>query len=178
MTNALTIQSYSTLIEPDTLRIQRLLPGPIARVFAYLTDSDLRRKWLAAGEMTQQVGAPFTLTWRNDELSGGADGRPEGFPEEHSMDSKILEIDAPRRLAFAWGENGKVTMALEEQGSDVLLTLTHERLPADRGTRLNISAGWHAHLDVLAAAATGTEPAPFWSHWASLKQEYGARLPA
>ena len=42
---------YGELIEPTTLRIQRLLPGPIERIWAYLTDSDLRSKWLAAGAM-------------------------------------------------------------------------------------------------------------------------------
>ena len=55
--------------EPSTLRIQRLLPGPIERVWAYLTESELRRKWLAAGEMEMKVGAPFELVWRNDELT-------------------------------------------------------------------------------------------------------------
>ena len=33
---------YGELIEPTTLRIQRLLPGPIERIWAYLTDSELR----------------------------------------------------------------------------------------------------------------------------------------
>ena len=35
--------AYGTLIEPTTLKIQRLLPGPIERIWAYLTDSELRR---------------------------------------------------------------------------------------------------------------------------------------
>ena len=35
--------AYGTLIEPATLKIERLLPGPIERVWAYLTDSELRR---------------------------------------------------------------------------------------------------------------------------------------
>ena len=64
--------SYTTLWEiPDELweKIQRILPGPIERVWAYLTDSDLRRRWLAAGPMEMKVGAPFELVWRNDELS-------------------------------------------------------------------------------------------------------------
>ena len=50
--------AYGALIEPTTLKIQRLLPGPIERIWAYLTDSDLRRKWLAAGAMEMKVGAP------------------------------------------------------------------------------------------------------------------------
>ena len=51
--------AYGVLTEPATLTIQRMLPGPIERVWAYLTESDLRRKWLAAGEMEMKVGAPF-----------------------------------------------------------------------------------------------------------------------
>ena len=38
------------MTEPATLTITRLLPGPIARVWSYLTDGDLRRLLLAAIE--------------------------------------------------------------------------------------------------------------------------------
>ena len=34
---------------------------------------------------------------------------------------------------------------------------------------LNVSAGWHAHLDVLAARLAGEEPEPFWDHWSYLR---------
>ena len=43
--------AYGELIEPTTLKIERLLPGPIERVWSYLTESDLRRQWLASGRM-------------------------------------------------------------------------------------------------------------------------------
>ena len=33
---------------PRTVRIERILPGPVERVWAYLTESDKRKKWLAA----------------------------------------------------------------------------------------------------------------------------------
>jgi uncharacterized protein YndB with AHSA1/START domain len=178
MTDLATVESHATLIEPDTLRIQRILPGPIERVFAYLTDGDLRRQWLAAGAMDKKVGALFTLTWRNDELSDVPSERPEGFGEEHSMESRVLEIDEPRKLAFAWGEQGKVTMELERKGDEVLLTLLHERLPAERSTRLNICAGWHTHLDVLAARVADRKAGPFWEDWSRTKQDYEGRFPA
>lgn len=45
------MNDYGMIIEPGTLRIQRLLPGPIERVWAYLTESDKRATWLAAGAM-------------------------------------------------------------------------------------------------------------------------------
>jgi uncharacterized protein YndB with AHSA1/START domain len=41
----------ASFIEPATLKIERLLPGPIERVWACLTEIGLRRRWLAAGEM-------------------------------------------------------------------------------------------------------------------------------
>jgi uncharacterized protein YndB with AHSA1/START domain len=171
------LDAYGTLIEPTTLKIQRLLPGPIERVWAYLTESDLRRQWLAAGEMEMKVGAPFTFTWRNDELNNPPSKRPESFPEEHSLESRITELDPPRKLAIAWGSSGGVSFDLEPKGSKVLLTLIHRRLP-DRPTLLMVSAGWHMHLDVLAARAAGKEPPPFWEGWSRLQKEYDQRLPA
>ena len=53
------MNDYGMIIEPGTLRIQRLLPGPIERVWAYLTESDKRATWLAAGAMTLENGAPL-----------------------------------------------------------------------------------------------------------------------
>ena len=70
-----------------------------------------------------------------------------------------------------------MTFALEPQGDEVLLTVIHRRLP-DRPTLLGVSAGWHMHLDVLVARATGTAPGPFWDGWSRLRQAYDRRLPA
>src|SRR5262245_26131951 len=152
--------AYGTLTEPATLKIERLLPGPIERVWAYLTESDLRRKWLAAGEMQLKVGAAFELVWRNDELTNPPGQRPAGFGEEHRMQSRITELDPPRKLSIAWGSSGGVTFELEPRGNKVLLTVIHRRLP-DRGMMLMVGAGWHMHLDVLVARVSGTEPQPF-----------------
>jgi uncharacterized protein YndB with AHSA1/START domain len=172
-----TPDAYGVLTEPAVLKIQRLLPGPIERVWAYLTESDLRRQWLAAGRMEMQVGAPFELVWRNDELTEPPGQRPEGFSDEHRMQSRIIALDPPRKLAFTWREGGEVCFTLDPQGSDVLLTVIHRRLP-DRTTMLRVSAGWHMHLDILLARATGKQPAPFWDGWSRLVKEYDQRLPA
>jgi uncharacterized protein YndB with AHSA1/START domain len=171
-----TLDSYGVLTEPATLKIQRLLPGPIERVWAYLTESELRRQWLAAGEMEMKVGAPFELTWRNAELSDPPGERPEGFGAEHSMQSRITELDPPRKLAIAWGSSGGVSFELEPQGDEVLLTVIHRRLP-DRSTLLKVAAGWHAHLDTLVARATDQATAPFWDRWTRLQEDYDARIP-
>jgi uncharacterized protein YndB with AHSA1/START domain len=176
MSESSTLDAYGVLTEPATLRLQRLLPGPVERVWAYLTESELRRRWLAAGTMELAVGAPFELVWRNDELGDPPGPRPAGFPEEQRMQSRITALDPPRKLAFAWQGSGDVSFELEPMGAQVLLTLTHRRLP-DRATLLKVSAGWHTHLDLLVAVAGGKERAPFWERWSRLQQEYDRRLP-
>lgn len=178
MNELATLDPYGALSEDATLTIKRLLPGPIERIWAYLTDSDLRRQWLAAGEMEMQVGAPFELVWRNDELSDPPGARPAGFSQEHRMESRIVACDPPHKLAIAWSGSGDVTFELKPQGEEVLLTLIHRRL-RDRPMMLMVGAGWHMHLNVLSARARGqTPPEPFWNGWVRLRKEYDARLPA
>jgi len=162
---------HGRLSEPTTLEIRRLLPGPIERCWAHLTESELRRKWLAAGDMTLQVGAPFEFIWRNDELTDPPGRRPDGFDAESRMIGEILAVDPPRLLTFAWPGVGEVTFTLEPAGAKVLLTVIHRRLP-DRATTLSVSAGWHMHLDLLVARLEGRTPAPFWDGWAALRAAY------
>ena len=177
MTELATLDAYGVLTEPATLKIQRLLPGPIERVWAYLTQSELRRQWLAAGQMEMKVGAPVELVWRNDELTDPPGQRPPGSCDEHRMQCRITELDPPRKLAITWQDSGDVSFELEPVRDRVLLTVVHRRLP-NRATLLKVSAGWHMHLDVLAARVTSQEPAPFWDGWRRLQEEYDRRLPA
>ena len=178
MIQAAAIDAYGVVLEPNLLRIHRLLPGPIERVWAYLTESDLRRQWLAAGDMTPEPGASFELVWHNDDLAAPAGERPEDMPEEHRMPSQIVAADPPRKLVIAWRNTGDVTFELEPRGDQVLLTLTHARFPT-RSSLVNHAAGWHSHLDVLEQIASGREPAQsFWDRWRTLQQEYDRRIPA
>lgn len=177
MNDTALLEPHGVLVEPTTLRIERLLPGPIERIWAYLTDSDLRRRWLASGAMEQRLGATTELVWRNQELNDPPTARPEGMPEEHRMVVTVTEIDPPRRLGITWGASGGVTFTLEPKGKDVLLTILHRRAP-DRNTLLNVSAGWHAHLDMLAAEVTGQAKPAHWDNWVRLRAEYDGRFPA
>ena len=177
MTMLETPDAYGALIEPATVNIERLLPGPIERLWAYLTESDLRSRWLAAGDMKLEVGAPFELVWRNGDLTDPAGERPPGFGDEHRLTSRIIEVDPPRKLAFAWHDGAEASMTLEPKGDEVLLTVIHRRLP-NRGNVVGVSAGWHAHLDLLADCLTGRKPPPFWDVLTRLRSEYDRRLPA
>lgn len=176
-TTATPNNGFGQLTEPATLTLHRLLPGPIERVWDYLTQSDLRRQWLADGEIGTSAGAPMELIWRNDELTDPPGQKPPGFGEEHRMQSHVTVFEPPHRLAFGWGDTGDVLFELSLEGDQVLLKLTHSRLP-NRNTTLMVGAGWHAHLDLLVARVSGLEPAPFWDSWSALRQAYDARLPA
>lgn len=170
-----TADNHGVVGEEATLTLERLLPGPIDRIWSYLVDSDLRRLWLAAGAMEEKVGAPVDLVWRNDELTDPPGTRPDGMGEEHRMTCEVLEYDAPYRLAISWGSTGGVTFTLQEQESEVLLTITHRRV-TDPAVLLNVSAGWHAHVDVLEAKLRGTNATPHWDNFTRLRGEYAARL--
>ena len=78
-----------------------------------------------------------------------------------------------RRLSFAWERSGDVTIELETQGDEVLLTLVHRRIE-DASENLGISAGWHAHLDVMAARLAGQAPPAFWDRFRELREMYAA----
>ncbi|WP_447931982.1 SRPBCC family protein [Sphingopyxis fribergensis] len=175
MTMMLTDDNCGVITEPATLTIERLLPGPVERVWSYLTDSDLRRLWLAAGAMEQMVGAPVDLVWRNDELTDPPGERPEGFGDEHRMTCEVLAIDAPHLLEISWGSTGGVTFTLEEKGDEIMLTIVHKRVE-DPSVLLNVSAGWHSHVDVLEAKLRGTTPTPHWDNFAQLRGVYAERL--
>jgi uncharacterized protein YndB with AHSA1/START domain len=176
MKDATTIEAYGHLSEPTTLTMQRLLPGPVSRVWAWLTESDLRAKWLAAGEMPMTAGAEFTLTWENDTLTDPPGTRPEGMSAVNTGQCRVIEADPPNRLRFEWGGMGEVTFDLKPVGEKVLLTLTHTGL-LGRSRVLGVSAGWHSHLDVMEAKLIGAKPKPHWDNWLALREVYAERLP-
>ncbi|HAQ36252.1 MAG TPA: ATPase, partial [Alphaproteobacteria bacterium] len=64
---------HGSFTPPGTLRFERLLPGPIETVWAYLVEPDLRAQWLAGGEMDLKPGGKGALIFRNGDLSGPDD---------------------------------------------------------------------------------------------------------
>ena len=172
------MSDYGEVIGPGSVRFRRVLPGPIERVWQYLTDSDLRGSWLASGPMQSHAGGTVTLLFRHQDLTAHDEAIPEKYRSmENGVTSvyRVTEWEPPRRLAYTWGTHSEVHFELEPKGRDVLLTLTHRRL-AQRTDMINVSGGWHAHLDVLAEVLRGESPAPFWSRLESYEREYQERV--
>jgi uncharacterized protein YndB with AHSA1/START domain len=168
---------HGIVSESGAVRFQRLLPAPPERVWDYLTDSALRRTWFAAGDMELKPGGALTFVFRNSELSHHGEEVPEKFRQYEGLetDGKIIEVDPPRRLLHIWGEE-EVEWLLEPRGDGTLLTLTHSRLK-DRAMKVDVSSGWHIHLDMLEDLLAGRTPRPFWSTQAVYEQDYEERVP-
>lgn len=178
-----TPESYGEMIETETIRFERLLPGPIERVWEYLTDSGKRGTWLASGKMEPQVGGSVELIFNHKNLSPKADPIPDkykDFGEVSTMQGTVTNYDPPNLLSYTWGEKegyySEVTFELHEEGNQVRLVLTHRKLGDDPEQLLGIAAGWHTHLNILLDRLEGVVPNGFWSVHMALEEEYRDRL--
>jgi uncharacterized protein YndB with AHSA1/START domain len=178
----MTTSSLGTLIEPGTVRMERTLPAPVERVWAYFVDPDKRARWLAGGTMAEKSGGVFELRFDHTSLSGQV--APDRFADCRgpiSQKSRLVTLDPMKRLTISWGSESatasEVSFEFTPRGDSTHLVLTHRRLP-DRKETLSVSSGWHAHLDVLDDVLHERTPRGFWSNHAELEKAYEARLPA
>ncbi len=174
------MREFGMVTEPNTVRLERVFPGPIERIWAYLTEPEKRRVWLAAGPMADHVGGVVELRFRHSELSH--ETTPERFGENGKEFRNVGEVtacDPPHLLSFTWpssgGDMSEVTFELSPQDGDVLMVLTHRRL-ADRPEMTSVASGWHTHLGILEDQLSGRKPRGFWSTFAQLEKEYEKRL--
>jgi uncharacterized protein YndB with AHSA1/START domain len=177
------VGEYGIAPEAGTVRLERMLPGPIERVWAYLTESEKRGKWFASGPMELRVGGKLEFHFNNSKLAPQAEPTPERFKECEGMRSsgRVTRCEPPHLLSFTWGEEqgdeSEVTFELADQSGEVLVVLTHHRLP-NRSEMIGVASGWHVHVGILIDQLNGREPKPFWSTLERLEREYDKRLPA
>lgn len=177
-------REFGVITEAGTVRFERLLPGPIDRVWSYLTDSDKRGTWLARGIMEQRVGSTMELEFRHADLSPTVEETPERYRDKDcggAVVARITRCEPPRLLAMTWEDGpqpaSEVTFELAPRGDKVLLALTHRRL-GDRAMMVSVAGGWHTHLAILADNLNGVTPRPFWSTHERAAAEYERRIPA
>lgn len=169
------MEKYGSIIAPGTLRFERSLPGPIDKVWAYLTKSEKRGKWLAKGDMELFEGGKVDLHFKHQELSPLPDEVPEKYnnmEQGHHFTGTILQIAAPHLLSFTWDGGSEVTFELTEQADRVLMVITHRKLGDKKSTLISVSSGWHNHVGILIANLEGKVPAPFWKTHTELEAIY------
>lgn len=171
---------YAVVTEHGTVRLERLVPGPIEQVWEYLTDSDKRSKWLAAGSMDLIPGGEVKLHFHHADLSSEKSA-PDQYKEEEdsTIVGTITGLEPPRLLSYTWGDDDgqgtEVTFELKPQAENVLVAVTHRHLPNHQAI-VNVASGWGAHLGILEDTLNGVEPRPFWSTHAKLQREQVAHL--
>jgi uncharacterized protein YndB with AHSA1/START domain len=173
-------EDFAENTAPGEVRLERLLPGPVERIWAYLTDGEKRGRWLAAGSTEQRVGGKVVLKFRHADLSAEQDPPPQfaAYKDGHTMEGTVTRCEPGRLLSYTWGDgrdDTEVSFELEPRGTDVLLTVTQRRLRSRAGMA-NVAAGWHVHLGILLDHLAGREPRGFWSNHARLEAAYTARL--
>ena len=75
------MSDFGVVLESGTVRFERLLPGPVERVWSYLTDSEKRGQWLASGpfelRLIRPPSTPEASNWRR---AASAAGRVSKMP--------------------------------------------------------------------------------------------------
>jgi uncharacterized protein YndB with AHSA1/START domain len=175
---------FGTVLESGAVRFTRILPGPIERVWDYITVPEKRATWLAAGEMELRIGGKVTLDFHNAELAPRGETVPDRFQKYTgpiTSYGRITQLQPPRLLAMTWGDKGdgspasEVVFELSSKGESVKLVLTHRRLTSQQ-EGLSVSSGWHTHLGVLEAAMKGEKASAFWQKLDQVEQHYKAHF--
>ncbi|HTJ97825.1 MAG TPA: SRPBCC family protein [Rhodocyclaceae bacterium] len=174
-------ESFGTFPAPNTVHLERILPGPIERVWAYLTEPEKRAKWFSDGPMAAAIGGAVELHFHNNTLGKEAE-TPERFKkyDGHTISGYITRYDPPHTLGFTFGQGedaSEVLFELSTRPNGVLLVLKHSRLSSREGL-LSVSTGWHTHLGVLLAELSGSTLQPFWARFVEVEQEYDKRIPS
>lgn len=171
MTEALPVADGIVEKAPDgstQVRFVRRLPHPVERVWEALTDPAELRRWWGDADLDLVDGGRFALRWLNTDEEGNV----------ATLDGAITRLDPPRLLEIsaAWGSTGTgdpgapttLTWELDPHGDHTVLRFTNTVTqpagarpggaattegpePADTRT----AAGWHLHLDALAALLSG-----------------------
>lgn len=158
-------------IDNSTVRFERILPGPITRVWDYLTKSEFLETWLASASGDWRKGGEIALAFTFSAHEDCSDSICKGT---------IQDYDPPRLLSYSWRDidaDGRerpasfVRFELSEQGDNVRLVLTHRKLAP--GEMAGFGAGWDSHLQYLAARIADKPVRPFVEIFDKALKHYG-----
>jgi uncharacterized protein YndB with AHSA1/START domain len=170
-----THHEYGSFPAPGEVRLVRTLPGPIERVWDYLTDPEKRARWFAGGPMEPKAGGKMELFFHHQNLAPD-ETPPEQFKHVQDpgfkMPGTVLRWEPPRVLSYTFDEDSDVTFELTAHGERVQLVLTHRSRGPDLPFLSGYAGGWHTHLTHLSALLEGAPRPPFWPLHAELKTAY------
>jgi uncharacterized protein YndB with AHSA1/START domain len=133
-----------------SLRVVRVIPADIERVFRAWSDASMLARWFGCGRTTSaRATIDFRVGGRYRIILLGSDG-PIG-----QASGEYVEIQPPHRMVFTWSSQGRVrvpsslvTLELHGMGASTELILTQDLSPHSRGGAAH-KRGWHDCLDNL-----------------------------
>lgn len=152
------------------VRMERLLPGPIERVWEHLTNTVLLNAWFGEkSHIEPRQGGSVRLM----------DGHIRGT---------ITQWHPPRRLSYTWNVFGPgdapeamsaypesyLMFTLEPRGDNVLLVLSH--LPVLERFEKQNAMGWHTFLDILTDTLAGRKVRTRQEYMVRNSARYGVDL--
>lgn len=140
----------------------RVLDAAIDTVWALLSTEGGLEKWLAHARVDLRLGGTMDIDFGEGGVSGG----------------EIIDLVPGVAIEYRWAFTGEpesiVRFELEVIDSNTTrLHLIHRLLPVDQAT--GYSAGWHAHLDKLEAAASGQGQVDWLDRYQEVLPDYGDR---
>lgn len=167
-------EEMGKIINEHSVQIEQLMPGSAEQIFQRLTDATAIGEWLFADVSFDAFeGGQVVLHFSTPDPENNQIYRTRGL---------VSECSPPHVIAYSWLEPSHnvyshVTFQLEPQGADrTLLRVTHTHLPAEFMAK--VAAGWHTHLEVLAALIKGEKPPEFMPRFKELLQKYSVAIAA
>lgn len=145
------------------VHLERLLDAPRDRVWALWTDPERLGRWLAPVERgVPGPGATFVLRMEAD----------------RTATCTVERWEPPRLLELAWDYSGegpsRFRLELRAEHGGTRLLIDHDRL--DAADPVEYGAGWHAHLELLAAHLAGAQAPAFDEVFLPLREAYAAQV--
>jgi uncharacterized protein YndB with AHSA1/START domain len=141
----------------STLRFDRVIDHPRARVWRAVTEPDELEAWFPTAVVYEQrVGAPMQFD----------------FGGQHGLDvwpGEVLEWDPPNVFAFAWADD-VLRFELSDEGEATRLVFTHS-FAHEPGKEARDAAGWEACFEAFDALLDGTDD-PAVGDWARHHDEH------
>jgi uncharacterized protein YndB with AHSA1/START domain len=137
------LEERALFLKRAGVRLERLLPGPITRVWDHLTRPELLPGWFGGhSSIEARVGGAVSL------MNGHVRGTVTRWAPPHQLSytwNVFAPGDGPDAVS-AYPES-YLTLTLETRDDQVLLTLDH--LPVLERFEKQNAMGWHTFLDIL-----------------------------
>ncbi len=127
-----------------TIRFERRLKHPPARVWAAITEPGELIGWWGEAQVDLREGGSFEVRWLNSDEDGNS----------AHMHAAIVRLEPERLLELEGDIHGTLRFELEPDGDGTTLRFS-STLELPEELRAKVVAGWHWHLDALETVLGG-----------------------